>query len=183
VAELEAEAKTLHDQLNDEQRLSTIDVLTNIPNRLAYEKRIEEELHRWQRFKQATCLAVWDIDRFKSINDKYGHRAGDRVLRAVAECLASCIRSTDFLARFGGEEFVMIFCGTNIEDAMRVIDEMRVAISELKFHIRGTPLPPVTLSVGVTALLPNDSAGATFDRADKALYKAKDAGRNRCVSG
>jgi diguanylate cyclase len=183
VAQLEAEAKSLHHRLNDEQRLATIDALTNIPNRLAYEKRIEEELHRWQRFKQPICIAVWDIDRFKSINDKHGHRAGDRVLRAVADSLSGRLRSTDFLARFGGEEFVMILCGTKIEDAVPVVQEMRIAIAELKFHTHGTPLPPVTISSGVTALLPNDSAGDAFDRADKALYRAKDAGRNRCVTG
>jgi diguanylate cyclase len=183
VAQLEAEAKSLHHQLNDEQRLATIDALTNIPNRLAYEKRIEEELHRWQRFKQPICIAVWDIDRFKSINDKHGHRAGDRVLRAVADSLSGRLRSTDFLARFGGEEFVMILCGTKIEDAVPVVQEMRIAIAELKFHTHGTPLPPVTISSGVTALLPNDSAGDAFDRADKALYRAKDAGRNRCLTG
>jgi diguanylate cyclase len=183
VAQLEAEASKLHHQLNDEHRLSTIDQLTNIPNRLAYEKRIQDELNRWQRFKQPTCIAVWDIDHFKHINDKHGHRAGDRVLHAVATSLATRVRSTDFLARFGGEEFVMILCGTKIDAAMRVIGEMRLAICELKFHTHGAPLPPVTISIGVTALLPNDSAGTAFDRADKALYEAKSTGRNRCVSG
>lgn len=183
VAQLEAEASRLHHQLNDEQRLSTIDGLTNIPNRLAYEKRVQEELDRWQRFKQPTCIAVWDIDRFKNINDKHGHRAGDRVLHAVAASLATRIRSTDFLARFGGEQFVMILCGTKIDAAMRLIDEMRLGISDLKFHTHGTPLPPVTISIGVTALLPNDSAGSAFDRADKALYQAKNTGRNKCASG
>jgi diguanylate cyclase len=183
VTQLEAEASKLHHQLNDEQRLSTIDGLTNIPNRLAYEKRIQEELNRWQRFKQPTCLAVWDIDHFKDINDKYGHRAGDLVLHAVATSLASRVRSTDFLARFGGEEFVMILCGTKMDAALRVIEQMRIAISELKFHTHGTPLPPVTISIGVTTLEPNDSAGGAFDRADKALYQAKNTGRNQCVSG
>jgi len=77
----------------------------------------------------------------------------------------------------------MIFCGTKLEDAVRVIDEMRTAICKLHFHIHGTPLPPVTISIGVTALLPNDAAEAAFDRADKALYAAKNAGRNRCTSG
>lgn len=183
VAQLEAEASNLHHQLSDEQRLSTIDGLTNIPNRLAYEKRIQEEIHRWQRFKQPTCVAVWDIDRFKDINDQHGHRAGDRVLRAVADSLASRLRRTDFLARFGGEEFVMILCGTEIEAAMELIEKMRLAVSELKFHTHGTPLAPVTISIGVTALQPDDSAGTAFDRADKALYQAKTDGRNRAVFG
>jgi diguanylate cyclase len=181
VAELEAEATRLHDQIKDEQRLSTLDVLTKIPNRLAYEKRIEEELKRWQRFKQPTCIAVWDVDHFKRINDTYGHRAGDRVLSAVAECLAGRIRGTDFLARYGGEEFVMILCGAKLDDAMRLLDEIRIGISQLRLHFRGTPLS-LTISSGVTALLEQDSSGAAFERADKALYQAKDRGRNCCVS-
>jgi diguanylate cyclase len=182
VAELEAEAGRLHNQLKDEQKMSTLDVLTKIPNRLAYEKRIDEELKRWQRFKQPVCIAVWDVDRFKQINDTYGHSAGDRVLRAVAEALAGRIRGTDFIARFGGEEFVMILCGTKLDDALRVVDEMRAAIANLKMHSKGTPLA-ITISCGVTALLPDDTAGVAFDRADKALYQAKESGRNRCLSG
>jgi diguanylate cyclase len=182
IAQLEAEATRLHDQLKDEQRLSTIDMLTRIPNRMAYEKRIDEEMKRWQRFKQPTCIAVWDVDHFKRINDTYGHRAGDRVLRAVADCLAGRIRGTDFLARYGGEEFVMILAGTTLEDAARVVDETRVAISKIGFHFRGTPVS-ITASSGVTALLAGDSTGGAFDRADKALYQAKERGRDRCVSG
>jgi diguanylate cyclase len=181
VLELEAEANRLHGQLKDEQRLSTIDALTKVPNRLAYEKRIEDELHRLKRFKQPTCLAVWDVDHFKRINDTYGHRAGDRVLIAVAECLSTRIRSTDFLARYGGEEFVLILPGTKLEDAVRVIDQMRTAIANIGFHFRGTPVS-ITVSSGVTAFVPADSTGSVFDRADKALYQAKEHGRNRCVS-
>jgi diguanylate cyclase len=181
VAELEAEAKRLHHELKDEQRLSLIDPLTKIPNRLAYEKRIDEELKRWQRFKQPTCITAWDVDHFKRVNDTFGHSTGDRVLRAVAECLTDRIRGTDFLARYGGEEFVMILCGTKVEDALRLCDEIRIAIANLKMHSRGTPLA-ITISCGVTALLPGDSAGAAFERADKALYQAKDLGRNRSVS-
>lgn len=181
VAALEAEAKRLHDQLKDEQRLASIDALTKIPNRLAYDKRMAEELMRWQRFSQPTCIAAWDVDHFKRINDTYGHRAGDGVLRAVADCLATRIRGTDFLARYGGEEFAMILTGTQLADAMRLIDEIRIAVSELKLHFRGTPLT-ITISSGITAFQPQDSAATAFERADKALYQAKDRGRNCCVS-
>lgn len=179
IAELEAEAKRLQGQLQDEQRASSIDTLTRIPNRMAYEKRIEEELHRLRRFKQATSLAVWDVDHFKRINDTYGHRAGDRVLRVVADCFASRIRSTDFIARYGGEEFVMILPGIHLDDAARFAERLRAAIAEIGFHFRGTPVS-ITISSGVTALGPEDSAGVAFDRADKAMYRAKQAGRNRC---
>ena len=182
IAELESEAARLQNQLKDEQRLSNVDALTGIPNRLAYEKRMDDEMKRWKRFKQPTCVAVWDIDRFKSINDTYGHRAGDRVLSAVAKHLSTRVRATDFIARYGGEEFVMLFPGTALTDAVHVIDELRELIGKIGFHFRGTPVS-VTISVGVTALLPDDSAGAAFDRADKALYRAKQDGRNRCVSG
>lgn len=182
VAQLESETKKLHAQLKDEQRLSMIDALTRIPNRLAYEKRIEEELKRMQRFEQPACLAVWDVDHFKRINDTYGHRAGDRVLQAVAEWLAQRLRSTDFLARYGGEEFVMVLCGTQPNDALCLIDELREGIANIRFKSSGTPVS-ITISSGITALLPSDSAAAAFERADRALYRAKEAGRNRCVVG
>jgi diguanylate cyclase len=181
ILELEAEATRLQSQLQDEQRASTIDMLTRIPNRQAYDKRVDDELHRLRRFKQAACLAVWDVDHFKRINDNYGHRAGDRVLQVVAECFASRIRSTDFIARYGGEEFVMILPGTHLEDASRFSERIRAAIAEIGFHFRGAPVS-ITVSSGVTALHPDDSAETVFDRADKALYRAKQEGRNRCVT-
>ncbi|WP_116807382.1 GGDEF domain-containing protein [Steroidobacter cummioxidans] len=181
IVELEAEAKRLQNQLQDEQRASTVDMLTGIPNRQAYDKRVDEELQRLRRFKQATCLAVWDVDNFKRINDTYGHRAGDRVLRVVADCFASRIRSSDFIARYGGEEFVMLLPGTHLEDASRFSERIRAAIAEIGFHFRGAPVS-ITVSSGMTALLPDDTAGAAFDRADKALYRAKQGGRNRCVT-
>jgi diguanylate cyclase len=182
MAELEAEAMRLSDQLKDEQRLASIDVLTKIPNRLAYDRRIEEELQRWQRFSQPTCIAAWDIDLFKKINDTFGHRAGDRVLLTVARCLASRIRATDFLARYGGEEFVTILSGTQLNDAMKLVEGMRSAVSELRFHF-GDKVVSVTISCGVTALQNDDTSGTAFERADKALYYAKDKGRNQAVSG
>ena len=178
IVELETRANQLNAQLKDEQRLATVDALTNIPNRLAYEQRSSEELERWKRFKQPTCLAVFDVDHFKRINDTYGHRAGDRVLRAVADRLSARIRRTDFLARYGGEEFVLLLPGTPLEHAFGVLDDLRSAIANIGFHYRGTPIA-VTVSAGVTAFIPNDTAARAFDRADKALYKAKQNGRNR----
>lgn len=178
IVELETRANQLNAQLKDEQRLATVDALTNIPNRLAYEQRSSEELERWKRFKQPTCLAVFDVDHFKRINDTYGHRAGDRVLRAVADRLSARIRRTDFLARYGGEEFVLLLPGTPLENAFGVLDDLRSAIANIGFHYRGTPIA-VTVSAGVTVFIPNDTAARAFDRADKALYKAKQNGRNR----
>jgi diguanylate cyclase len=179
--EMESEARKLKERLTDEKRLSMLDPLTQIPNRLAYEQRMSQELERWARFSQPTCIAVWDIDQFKAINDNYGHRAGDKVLTVVAECLAKAMRSTDFIARYGGEEFIMVLSGTQLPDAVRLADSMREAVTQLGFHFRGAPVS-ITISCGITALTNGDEAEAAFDRADNAMYRAKEAGRNRVVS-
>jgi diguanylate cyclase len=158
-----------------------LDTLTKIPNRAAWEERLDEEHERWRRFGQPTCIAVWDIDRFKDINDTYGHRAGDKVLTVVAEALSKDIRTTDFVARYGGEEFVMLLPGTKVEDAMRLSNQMRESIGQIGFHFRGQPVS-VSISCGITAMREGDSSEEAFDRADKALYMAKDGGRNRVIS-
>ena len=176
--ELEREARNLHASLADEKRLSLLDPLTRVPNRLAYEQRMVDELERWRRFSQPTCIATCDIDHFKRINDSYGHRAGDKVLQVVAECFATSVRSTDFVARYGGEEFVFIFPGSTPDDAMQLMNRIREKVSEVGFHFRGAPVS-VTVSSGVTALRPDDGADDAFDRADKAMYQAKDSGRNQ----
>jgi diguanylate cyclase len=179
--EMETEARRLKARLTDEMRLSMLDPLTQIPNRLAYDQRVAEELERRSRFSQPVCIAVWDIDQFKAINDQYGHRAGDKVLAIVAECLARSVRSADFVARYGGEEFVMLLPGTRLPDALRLTEEVRVAVTQLGFHFRGAPVS-ITVSGGVTELQDGDDADTAFDRADRAMYKAKEAGRNRVVS-
>jgi len=176
--ELERETRNLHASLADEKRMSLIDPLTRVPNRLAYEQRMVDELERWRRFGQPTCIAACDIDHFKRINDSYGHRAGDKVLQVVAECFATSVRSTDFVARYGGEEFVFILPGSTPEDALQMMNRIREKVAEIGFHFRGTPVS-VTVSTGLTALRPDDGSDDAFDRADKAMYQAKDSGRNR----
>ena len=126
-------------------------------------------------------MATWDVDHFKQINDSYGHAAGDKVLKIVAECLANSLRSVDFIARYGGEEFVMILPGSTLEQAMDVADRIREAVAKLGFHVSGKPLR-ITISCGVSALREGDTAASAFERADQALYRAKAEGRNRVVS-
>jgi diguanylate cyclase len=179
--ELEKEARKLHASLADEKRMSLLDALTRIPNRLAYEQRMEDEVERFRRFGQPICLATCDIDHFKRINDSYGHRAGDKVLQVVAESFAASVRSTDFVARYGGEEFVFILPGSTLDDAQNLMNRIREKVSEVGFHFRGTPVS-VTISCGLTALRTDDSTDDAFDRADKAMYQAKDAGRNRVAA-
>jgi len=181
IAELEHETRRLHEHLQEEQRLSMIDALTGIPNRAAYDERIEQEFLRWKRFGRPVSILAWDIDRFKAINDAYGHKAGDKVLRVVGQHLASRIRSTDFVARYGGEEFVMLMVGATPQEAWAIADRIRAEIEQLGFHFYETPVR-VTASCGITCFSgEDDTADAAFDRADRALYRAKQAGRNRCV--
>ncbi len=179
--QMESEARRLQAKLSSEKRLSLLDPLTRIANRLAWDQRYAAECDRWRRFRQPTCVLAWDIDHFKTINDSYGHRAGDKVLAVVAESLARSIRGTDFVARYGGEEFVMLLPGTRLEDGVRLANRMRETVAQIGFHFRGKPVS-VTVSCGITQLRDGDDDDTAFDRADKAMYRAKEGGRNRVVS-
>lgn len=179
IQQLENETVALERSLLREQRMALLDALTGIANRLGYNERIEQEFKRWKRFRQPLSLVAWDLDHFKTINDSYGHRAGDRVLRAFAKLLNDRVRETDFVARYG-EEFVMLLIGTPATDARNVAEAVREDIGRLGFHFRGTPVN-VTASCGVTEAREGDTAESLFDRADRALYRAKESGRDRSV--
>jgi diguanylate cyclase len=182
IRELERESHILHVSLQEEQRLAMIDALTGIPNRAAYDDRIEQEFRRWKRFGRTVSILAWDIDRFKAINDAYGHKAGDKVLRIFGQQLAKHVRETDFVARYGGEEFVMLLVGSSPAEGYAVADKIRTEISQLGFHFHDQPVT-VTASCGITNFIAEDTPDAAFDRADRALYQAKETGRNRCVIG
>ena len=179
VTDLEREIHGLHKSLQEEQSLRMIDALTGIPNRAAYDDRIRHEFMRWQRENAPVSVLAWDIDRFKEINDAYGHSAGDKVLRVIAQHLAHHVRGTDFVARYGGEEFVMILIGTDATAASQTADKIRVGIENMGFHFHNKPVA-VTASCGITTFRGDDTPETIFDRADRALYRAKDGGRNCC---
>ena len=178
VEALEAEGDKLRTRLEETQQQAWRDVLTGIPNRQAYEERIASEIARCRRYATQLCLVVWDVDKFKSVNDNYGHAAGDKVLKVVAETLNQHIRQTDFLARFGGEEFVLLLPETALSAAQNVANKLREVISSTPFHFRDSRVP-VTISGGVAQLKQDEPANDFFERADKALYAAKENGRNR----
>jgi diguanylate cyclase len=180
IAVLERESRTLTESLREEQRMAMIDSLTGIPNRAAYDDRIDEEHKRWKRFQRPVCILAWDIDRFKSINDAYGHKAGDKVLRVIGQHLARHVRDTDFVGRYGGEEFVMLLVGTSPEEARTFAEKIRLEISQLGFHFHDRKVS-ITACCGITAFRTDDTPDGAFDRADKALYRAKEAGRNCCI--
>jgi diguanylate cyclase len=181
VASLEQETRELHGRLAEERDRARVDSLTNVANRKAFDERLAQELARMRHTAGPVTLLVWDLDNFKAINDSYGHRAGDRVLQSVARCFATGVRSTDFVARIGGEEFAMIMIGLPLDAAVGMANDLRAAVETLRFHFRGTPIR-VTASCGITEIKDGEGAERAFDRADAALYRAKDAGRNVCIA-
>jgi diguanylate cyclase len=181
IAELEREANDLHSRLDSEKQGARVDPLTGIANRKSFEERFAHEIAQKPRAELAVVMLLWDLDNFKVINDSYGHRAGDRVLQSVAACFMAAVRDNDFVARIGGEEFVMLLGGAKIAPAMLIANQVRSAVEALRFHFRGTPVR-VTVSCGLTELKENDVAEAAFDRADGALYRAKHGGKNLCVA-
>jgi len=181
IAAMEAHSEQMQDQIRRERQRAMTDLLTQLPNREAWQERLSFEFNRWQRYHHPLIIGVIDIDLFKRINDAYGHKAGDRVLQLVAKELKERLRNTDFIARFGGEEFVVLLPETTGEDACKVMDKLRNHISNLPFHFRGEPVT-VTFSAGLAEFTAGDSEETVFERADRALYQAKDAGRDRvCV--
>ena len=179
VSALEQEIHGLHKSLQEEQSLRLVDALTSIPNRASYDDRVRLEFMRWQRDNAPVSVLAWDIDHFKDINDTYGHTAGDKVLKVIAQYLAQQVRGTDFVARYGGEEFVMILIGTDAAQALVAADKIRIGVQNIGFHFHNKPVT-VTASCGIAAFRNEDTPEGVFDRADRALYRAKDGGRNCC---
>lgn len=182
VAEMEQEAQQFRDHLEEQRQKSLLDPLTGLPNRAAWSERLELEVARRQRYGGELLLAVLDIDHFKRVNDNYGHLAGDRVLKIIASELQKRLRKTDFMARFGGEEFVLLIPATPIEGGQQLLETLRNAVAACPFHFKGEPLT-ITCSAGLTEFRGNESSDAVFERADKALYRAKGEGRNRIELG
>jgi diguanylate cyclase len=177
--ELENEAATLRDRVRVERMQAHLDPLTGVFNRLAYDERLEQEYQRWKRYRGPLSLTVWDVDRFKRINDKYGHQAGDKVLKVIAKVLGSQLRATDFLCRYGGEEFVILLPETNLARALTVAEKLRAGIEAAEFRYRGE-LVKITASCGAAEFTGEETPDDVFARADKALYAAKESGRNCC---
>ncbi|MCY1284977.1 diguanylate cyclase (GGDEF) domain protein [compost metagenome] len=182
VAVMEQEANGFRERLEQQRQKSLVDPLTGLPNRAAWGERLELEVARRQRYGGELLLAVLDVDHFKRINDGFGHLAGDKVLKLIAGELARRLRKTDFIARFGGEEFVLLLPGTPLDGGRQLLDSLRQAIEACPFHFKGERLT-ITLSAGLAAFVVDDAPAAVFERADQALYRAKAAGRNRIELG
>jgi len=158
---------------------SRTDALTLLANRRAFDDELAKRFAEFRRHNRPFSLTVVDVDRFKNVNDTYGHQTGDEVLRIVAELLRREFRETDLVARYGGEEFAIIHPSTSLTDACKSAQRVCEAIEMHQFAIDGKN-PRVTVSLGVAEVLGNENAVEVFKRADSAMYASKKAGRN-CV--
>jgi diguanylate cyclase (GGDEF)-like protein len=161
-------------------RLAAHDELTGLWNRRHAQQAFQVELQRATRSKRPLCLALLDIDELKQINDQNGHAAGDAVLRAFAQQAELALRKTDLLARWNGEEFLVLLPETGMDAAVATLDRLRQRVDDAA--VGGLPAHAVTVSIGVTLHGPDESLEATLDRAHHALYIARVKGQNRVAS-
>ncbi len=155
------------------------DALTEVANRRAYEFELTRRIAEWNRNGTTLSLILLDIDYFKNFNDRYGHQAGDAVLRAVADVLKTTIRETDLVARYGGEEFAVVLSDTSIERTKEVAERIRSLIESARFPFNGLILQ-LTVSAGFAQIRAGEDTTAFVQRADAALYSSKESGRN-CI--
>ncbi len=155
------------------------DPLTNVNNRGAMDKVLPREISLARRFKTPLSLLVLDVDKFKTINDVHGHQVGDDVLQSFASVLRDCVRDTDLVFRYGGDEFVISLSNTGLEGALELAERVRASIE--RCHQYSNVQMMLSTSIGVTELRETDTAESLFLRSDSALLEAKRRGRN-CVS-
>jgi polar amino acid transport system substrate-binding protein len=171
-----SEAYELLEQKNRElERLSTVNQLTGLYNRHKTDQELEAEIQRAERYGRPLSVIMFDIDWFKSVNDNYGHPAGDTVLRKIAALLRNRIRSTDIAGRWGGEEFLIICPETEIEGARELAEQIRADIAEFDFSISQS----ITISAGVATYTVDETIERLIHRVDEYLYAAKHRGKNR----
>jgi diguanylate cyclase len=178
VTSMEREALDYREKLEQQRNKALLDPLTGLPNRAAWSERLVIEHVRSQQVNTGLLLAILDLDHFKAINDTYGHQAGDKVLKIIANVLRKGLRGDDFIARFGGEEFALLMPGSDLAGGTRLLERLRAAVEQCPFHFKGERVT-ITMSAGVAVFKPGENASQVLKRADQALYRAKEAGRNQ----
>ena len=179
---IETDSQQLSDELTRIHLLSLTDDLTGLPNRRAFMRRLQDEVGRVQRYGNPLTLALIDLDGFKAVNDKFGHAAGDEVLRVFSGEILSIFRHHDLVARYGGEEFAVLLPNTHIEGALRALRKVQKRAEETSFHQGGSTLPLPSFSAGLSLYRPGETPENFIQRADHAMYRAKRLGRNRIES-
>ena len=180
VAQMEQQVLGYREHLEDQRQKALLDPLTGLPNRAAWSERLAQEVMQWQAHGNPLLIAMLDLDHFKRVNDGYGHLAGDKVLKIIAAQLRKHLRPRDFIARFGGEEFVLLIPDTTLALGLQQLEKLRTVIAACPFHFKGEPVT-ITASIGLSDFRPGDRSDHVLKRADEALYQAKHNGRNRVV--
>ncbi|MBN8726746.1 MAG: biofilm regulation diguanylate cyclase SiaD [Xanthomonadales bacterium] len=163
------------------QQASTHDLLTGLPNRRFLAERLKQEAERSRRSGEPLCVALADVDRFKHVNDSWGHEVGDIALRAVAQAMDRALREGDLCGRWGGEEFLVILPATRLDDAMPAAERILDAVRDVR--VEGIPAEHrITISIGVAQWSAQERPEATLARADVALFEAKGNGRDRVMA-
>jgi two-component system cell cycle response regulator len=165
--------------VEDAQKIASTDALTGLMNRRAFSAMLHIELSRCARHGYPLAFALFDVDHFKRVNDKYGHASGDRVLSALGKLLGHHLRGPDLSARWGGEEFVVAFTSTDADGARTAAERLRAAIEAVVVADDAGERIPVTASIGVASWSPGEALESLVSRADRAMYASKAAGRNR----
>ena len=161
--------------------MTRYDALTGVYNRRSFDEKVDDEVARAHRYTRPLALLLFDIDHFKRCNDTYGHRAGDHVLRGVAQAVLQRARKHDFVARYGGEEFAVILHELELPGPQVFAEEVRELIQNTMFEFEGHQIP-VTISIGLVLWNPSfTKSGQMIEAADQCLYQAKSAGRNQVV--
>ena len=174
VNELQMEMAARKTAIDDLEKLAITDPLTSLLNRRKFNELLAYEVERNQRYKAGLSLIMCDIDHFKQINDKFGHDVGDNTLKTFSNKIAKSIREVDIFARWGGEEFMILMPNVTIDNANAVAEKLRHTIE----HTKIKKVNSITVSFGVTHFNDKDTAESFIKRADEALYKAKQSGRN-----
>ena len=194
IKKIRESSRTLQDELEDQRRTSItlaekleqsqaqalVDPLTKVLNRAAYNMRIGQMVQEYKRYKEEWALLTLDIDHFKKFNDEFGHQLGDNVLKSVAGTVKNCIRVSDRVFRYGGEEFVVLLGRINSEIATHLAEKICQTV-ERSYFVHGDKKLKVTVSIGGAIIATDDNELSIFERADKAMYQAKNNGRNQVV--
>lgn len=180
VSQLEIQGKSFEKLIQEQQARSYQDALTKLGNRAAFDDYFAQQMVRFHNAPFELAIVVLDLDNFKRINDTYGHTAGDKTLQVIASTLTKSVTKKEFVGRYGGEEFVMIFSNINQEELIKKLNNIRLKVARLPFKFKNDKVS-MTMSIGATHITSADNVHIAFERADVALYQAKENGKNQVI--
>ena len=178
------EMQEMRDNIQSLKREAMTDSLTGLSNRKAFDVELKQRAGDVMENGKALSLLIIDIDHFKQFNDTYGHQVGDQVLKLVSNALQSNVKPNEMVARFGGEEFTVILPGSKLREAEKIADKLRekIALKDIVNQVKQENMGRLSVSIGVAQLKAGESVSLFIERTDRALYKAKDLGRNKVVA-